>query len=335
MSDFKDEYTLYLLSETKSPHCTKLSSILWVVHDKINRYLQNNKFKGYDLFKEIEEHIDKEWWELSVDDSVTDKLFSNIWKSDLADQFWSWKHKKVVNWIDLITLFYTDKKWLKIPVNFRVVDKSEWKTKNEYFLEMLDEVLNWWINPSIVTWDSWYSSQGNLKYLISQGIGFLFWLKSNRKISKVPKEYHSISETEISEEWEIVHLKNVWFVKIFKKDWNYYCYRNWNDKKKRACKNTVKFTREEFEDMHKRHRNIEEYHRALKQLCGIEKHLFRNKKTIYGHIYLSIRAFCVLEVSRYKWIIKNRYQYIHDWISKFITNMFDKLSINNITISWF
>jgi hypothetical protein len=29
------------------------------------------------------------------------------------------------------------------PVNFRVVDKSENKTKNDYFLEMFAELLSW------------------------------------------------------------------------------------------------------------------------------------------------------------------------------------------------
>jgi hypothetical protein len=42
-----------------------------------------------------------------------------------------------------LTLFYTDIYGVKLPVNYRIVDKTENKTKNEYFLEMVEEVLNW------------------------------------------------------------------------------------------------------------------------------------------------------------------------------------------------
>jgi len=33
------------------------------------------------------------------------------------------------------------------PVNFRIVDKAEGKTKNDYFLDMLAEVLSWELEP--------------------------------------------------------------------------------------------------------------------------------------------------------------------------------------------
>ncbi len=42
--------------------------------------------------------------------------------------------------INLITLYYTDPQGQHQPVNFRVYDKAEGKTKNDYFLDMLAEV---------------------------------------------------------------------------------------------------------------------------------------------------------------------------------------------------
>lgn len=36
-------------------------------------------------------------------------------------------------------------------VNYRVYDKAEGKTKNEFFLDMLSEVLAWGLQPNFMT----------------------------------------------------------------------------------------------------------------------------------------------------------------------------------------
>ena len=64
---------------------------------------------------------------------VIDKPYSNALKSELIDYFWSGKHHKVVKGINLITLYYTDVNGISVPVNYRVVNKKEGKTKHEYF----------------------------------------------------------------------------------------------------------------------------------------------------------------------------------------------------------
>jgi len=54
----------------------------------------------------------------------------------------------------VITLYYTDPQGRSLPVNYWVYDKAEKKTKNEYFREMLAEVLEWGIKPNFMTADS-------------------------------------------------------------------------------------------------------------------------------------------------------------------------------------
>ncbi len=72
---------------------------------------------------------------LSVDDSVLDKPYS--YSVALVGYFWPGKHHRPVKGINLITLNYTDISGLHMPVNYRIYDKSEGKTKNDYFQEML------------------------------------------------------------------------------------------------------------------------------------------------------------------------------------------------------
>ena len=56
------------------------------------------------------------------------------------------------------------------------------------------------------------------------------------------------------------------------------------------------------------HWGIECYHRALKQLCGINKFIVRKYEAILNHFFSSLRAFIKLELMRYKELIDNWYQ---------------------------
>ena len=80
-------------------------------------------------------------------------------------------------------MFYIDVTGKCLPINFRIYDKRQNKTKNDYFRDMLDEVLFWGLLPKIVTGDSWYSSLGNLKHIRKNGLNFLFGIEKDRQIS--------------------------------------------------------------------------------------------------------------------------------------------------------
>jgi len=46
-----------------------------------------------------------------------------------------------------------------------VYDKAEGKTKNDYFQDMLADVLAWGLAPAFITGDSWYSCVNNLNMI--------------------------------------------------------------------------------------------------------------------------------------------------------------------------
>jgi len=52
-------------------------------------------------------------------------------------------HHRIVKGLQLITLYYTELSGKSVPVNYRIYDKQEGKTKNDYFREMIAEVLAW------------------------------------------------------------------------------------------------------------------------------------------------------------------------------------------------
>src|SRR5262249_38393462 len=151
--------------------------------DSVNRFLDRENYTSEDLFNEVKLKLNLVGGTLSVDDSVLDKPYSNHHKSALVEYFWSGKHKRVVKGINLVTLYYTDLDGVCLPVNYRIVDKKIGKTKNDYFREMVQEVMAWGLSPAWITGDSWYASLDNLKFLRKQKLSFLFGMDSNRLIS--------------------------------------------------------------------------------------------------------------------------------------------------------
>jgi hypothetical protein len=152
-------YMGFLMSEPKSISCTGLAEVMGLSHDSVNRFLLRESYEPRDLYNEAARLLNLVGGTLNVDDSTLDKPYSR--HMELVCHCWSGKHQRVVNGLNLITLYYTDPQGRSLPVNYRVYDKAEKKTKNEYFSEMLEEVLKWGLKPDFVTADSWYSCVKN------------------------------------------------------------------------------------------------------------------------------------------------------------------------------
>jgi DDE superfamily endonuclease len=213
-----EHYTAFLLAEAQSGGCVRLSEVSGgdFAHDAANRFLNREAFSARDLFEEARPLITLEGGILSGEDTILDKPYSQEGKTDLVGYFWSGLHGRAVKGICLVSLFYADDKGVRLPVNFRVVDKSEGKTKNELFREMVAEVLAWGLAPALVTADSWYSGVENLKFLRKQGLGFLIGLEKNRIVSERPHEYVSVETLELPESGKVIHLREFGLVSVFR-----------------------------------------------------------------------------------------------------------------------
>jgi hypothetical protein len=284
-----EEYMSYLLSSPQGSSCVQAGQVLDVSHDQVNRFLLQGNYTGKDLYEKAVAHLITNSGTLTVDDSVLDKPYSQL-ETDLISYFYSGKHHRTVKGIQLISLLYTDIKGVSLPVNFRVYDKSVGKTKNEYFQEMVKEVLAWGLNPKIVTGDSWYASTANFKFLRNQELSFLFGLEKNRIISTQAGQHQQVSTANIPPEGLYTHLKEFDFVKVFQtvdknNDVKYYLYFH-PEEEKRAF-----ITRTEFEKAHQEHWQIEVFHRTCKQVCNIEKFFVRTSSAIKTHLFGALRAF--------------------------------------------
>ena len=300
-------YTLFLLAEPKYVSCVRLAVILdGLSHDSVNRFLLRERYVAKDLFDEVKEELILEGGVLSVDDSVLDKPYRDPNKTKYVSYFWSGKHKRTVKGICLITLYYTDISGNSYPVNYRVYDKQENRTKNDYFIEMVQEVQCWGLKPAWVTGDCWYSSATNLKFLKNEKIGFLFGVANNRTVSVEKGSFVQVQTLEVPSDGLIVYLKEFGWVKLFCQDFKnevryYVLFRP-------ELFGLLILPRAIFKQVHDSHWKIECFHRVIKQVCNIERFQVRDGQAILNHMYCALLAFSKLQTMRIEGLIDNLYQ---------------------------
>ena len=221
-----------------------------------------------------------------IDDSVLDKLYAK--KMELVSWQWSGKHGRVVKGINLTTLLWTDGD-KHIPCDYRFYEKAvDGATKNDHCRAMLQTAQERGFKPSCVAFDSWFSALDNLKLIRSYGWIWLTRLKRNRLVNPDRTGHRRVDEVELGETGTVVHLKGYGLIKVFKivaqnGDIDYWAT---NDLQMSSLQ---RLQSAEFEWA------IEEYHRGLKQCCGVERAQVRSSRSQRNHIGLAIRAFLRLE----------------------------------------
>lgn len=293
------------MSEPKSSPCTRLSEVMNISHDSVNRFLLRESYEPRDLYNEAVKLLNVQGGTLNVDDTTLDKPYSQ--KMALVAHFWSGKHHAVVKGLNLITLYYTDPQDRSLPVNYRIYDKAEAKTKNDYFQDMLSEVLAWGLKPAFTTGDSWYSCEKNLKTVKHHGMGFLFAVESNRTVSVEKGLWVQVQKLDIPDEGRIVWLRHFGEVKLFrtrlKNQLRHYVVFLPNPE------GYVDFSQAKFQALHDQHWKIEQYHRSIKQVCNVERFQVRGKVPILNHIFASLCSFVHLQKMQIIDIIQNEYQW--------------------------
>ena len=290
------DYINFLIAAQKAFTCTEAARCQpdkpnTPAHDAFTRLLKRQPPDTGALWSEAETVVDKERGLLVLDDTTLDKPYAE--KMDLVTYHWSGKHGRVVKGINLLTLLWT-KGEAQIPCDFRVYDKPmDGSTKNESFRDMLVEADKRGFKPCGVLFDSWYSSLRNLKLLRSLGWRWLTRLKANRLVDPDGVGHVPVRDLEIPCEGLAVHLKGYGVVKVFRTF-------SRNGEAEHWATSDMDMGEEERAMLSLRGWGIEEYHRGIKQCCGVERAQVRGAVAQMNHIACSIRAFIRLEVNRLK-----------------------------------
>lgn len=285
------DYIDFLIASPKAVTCTEAAAVQPdshqpPAHDSFTRLLRRIEPDPEALWQEARPLVHRKGGVLVLDDSTLDKPYAE--KIELVGRHWSGKHKSVVWGINLITMVWTDGD-RKIPCDYRLYDKArDGQTKNDHFRALLAVAQGRGFAPECVVFDSWYSGLENLKAIRGLGWRWLTQLKENRNVTLDRQGLKPVSQTAIVAGGTVVHLEGYGLIRVFKivsrdGDIEYWA--------------TGDLAMDELERLRLSEWcwAIEDYHRGLKQCCGVERAQVRAARAQRNHIGLAIRAFLRLE----------------------------------------
>lgn len=274
-------------------------------HNSVYRFLKGVKMTPSMVFEKTSQFLEaSDDGYVLFDDTVADKDFS--FDIEMVRKQYSGNAHGLIKGIGIVTcIYYQPNNKEYYALDFRIFDpERDGKTKLDHVREMLDHLIySRKVTFRTVLMDSWYAVT-DLMLHISETHHKVFWcpLKSNRlvhegKTLSVAKNV----DTLIWSENDLAHGKDV-HVKGFPTNIRLKLFRITvstdrtdyvvtNDK----TQDSTDIARKECAIRWK----IEEFHRELKQLTGIEKCQSRLRRSQRNHICLSILAWiCLKQASR-------------------------------------
>lgn len=282
----KKQYIEYLLHTPINYTCSNLAIHLdSVSHDSVSDFLTRGKATSRQIWELAKPLIhDGESSFLILDDSVADKNYSQ--KIEMVKKQYSGAQHTLVRGIDVVNLVHYDQTSGFNPIDYRIYAPiQDGKTKMDHAQEMvISAKKEKGIKAPILLMDSFYASMKNFKLFHRMGLIFVSQLKANRLVS-LSKEGGYVHMQELDWNQEAmkfgisVKLKDVPFrLQLYKVvapdgdiDWVVTNHPNPVTTEVIQQENNIRW-------------KIEEMHRELKQLTGIEKCEARKARSQRNHI---------------------------------------------------
>lgn len=274
-------------------------------HDKINRTMASVTVSSADLWANSQQTlVSSHSGYLLFDDTVLDKQHSH--KIELVNKQYSGNAHKVIKGIGVVTCVYVNPDTTQFwGIDYRIYNpKDDGKTKLDLVEEMLDSAVN---EKSLVfktvLMDSWYASQTLMQWIEEQGKIYYTVVKKNRKVdeTKGEKPYQRVEDL-AWDEASLAHGKLVKMhnfpanhkVKLFRVTAlpNRTEYVVTNDVRQDDSEDTNRICRIRWK--------IEEFHRELKQLTGIESCQCRKAIQQKNHIGCAMLTWSSLKNMAYQ-----------------------------------
>ena len=321
MTITKQQYVEYVISTPINYTCTNLAAHLEEVsHDAVNDYLRREKHTAQTLWELAEPLINNSSESyLVLDDSVQDKNYSK--KIEMVKLQYSGNTHSLIKGIGIVNLVHVHQKDYH-PLDFRVYDPgADGKTKNDHFQEMLRRAFEEkGIKAQTILFDSWYAGYENLKFIHRVGKFFVTTLKENRLVS-LSKEQGYIHLQQI--QWTPEQLQEGITVKLKKVPFTVQLFKivatngdiEWVITNRAPGSIHTQVIQEENQVRW----CIEQLHRELKQLTGIERCQCRKQRAQRNHFACCYHAWFSLKVFAKK-LGKTLYQVKHDLWSDYLRN---------------
>lgn len=300
------DYCHYLLHTQSNYTLTNYAKhVEHVSHDLVKLFLENERLTARDVWRRVKADIvPSPKGYIVFDDTVLDKSYSK--KIDSVRWQYSGNAHQVIRGIGLLNCIYvnpeTEQFWI---IDYRIFDPDkDGKTKVTHVEEMLNNVVHHKQLPfKTVLMDSWYANYQLMLHIHHLGKLFYCPLKKNRLVRPLDssESYKPVSElpwNEVSRSiGQFVQLKNMPKeipLKLFSisvstnridfvvtNDTNQCC----ADDAKKIC--AIRWY-------------VEQFHREIKQVTGIEKCQCRKQRIQRNHIACAIQVWVFLKKIAYE-----------------------------------
>lgn len=300
------DYCQYLFSSQINYTLTNFSEHVEALsHDMVNRYLRDEKLTPMLVWEHAKSDIKQSKNGFIVfDDSILDKNHSRHIES--VRWQYSGNTHGIVRGIGLVNCIYinpeTEEFWL---IDYRIFDpERDGKSKVDHLQDMLKNALySKKISFTTVLVDTWYASNKFMLFVHDLGKYFYCPIKRNRLVrpSGVKEHYEAVTELSWTEEelklGKIIRLKGMpsdFYMKLFRVpvSTNRTDYVATNDPSQHCSHDTQNVCAMRW--------YIEQFHREIKQLTGVEKCECRKQRIQRNHIACALLVWVKMKQIAYK-----------------------------------
>jgi hypothetical protein len=317
------DYCQYLLSTQLNYTITNYANhVSEFSHDAINRYLKEDKMTARIIWEHVKGAVIQSPRGCIVfDDSVLDKNHSH--NIELVRRQYSGNAHGLIKGIGMVNCLYvnpdTGQYWI---VDYRIYDPdNDGKTKLDHVREMLISlVASKCVAFDRVLMDSWYGAKALLLLIESLGKFYYVPLKCNRQVddSGGVSKYKRVDEVN----WNSLDLTHGKIIKLkeFPKEHKVKLFRVVVSENRTDWVITNDFTQNSTDATQEAcaiRWKIEQFHREIKQLTGIEKCQCRKSRIQRNHIACAVLVWIRLtELARKS--MKTIYQVKHEMLSDYL-----------------
>lgn len=296
----KLDYCQFLLSSQVNYTVTHMADHLESFsHDTINRYLRGAQLRPRHLWEQVEPLLEQdEAAYLLFDDTVLNKSYGP--EIELTRSQWSGKEKRTLNGIGLVSCVYVH----PTSGRFHVIDyriyapERDGKSKLQHVKEMFQNALERGMLCGTVLMDSWYATKDLMMLFDEAGKRFYCPLKNDRQVddSGGAQRYRRVDALDWShgelasgKTIKIKGFPGAYKVQVFRVVVSTHRteYVVTND----TSQDSAEGAREECAVRWK----IEEMHRGVKQLTGIERCQCRKASSQRNHIHCALLVWTRLQ----------------------------------------
>jgi len=302
----KLDYCQYLFATQVNYTLTNYSEhVDTVTHDTVNRYLSNEKLTPKMLWEHVEPNIvTSPNGYVVFDDSILDKNHSK----NIESVRWQYSGNAhgIIRGIGLVNCIYinpeTNQYW---SIDYRIFDpERDGKSKMCHVKDMLENALHSKQLPfTTVLMDSWYASNNLMLFVSNMGKRFYCPVKTNRlaRRADTTEYYKPIRDLDWNE--EELHTGKAIRLKGMPRDFAMKMYRvsvSTNRTDYVVTNDPSQKCTDDIQKVCAMRWYIEQFHREIKQLTGIEKCQCRKQRIQRNHIACAILVWSKLRKIAYE-----------------------------------